>query len=51
MWFLLALGSSVFAALTSILAKIGIDGVKPDLHGFACDVKKLCDGMLSADAL
>ena len=26
MWFLFALGSSVFAALTSILAKIGIDG-------------------------
>ena len=28
MWFILALASSVFAALTSILAKIGIDGVK-----------------------
>ena len=27
MWFILALGSSVFAALTSLLAKIGIDGV------------------------
>ena len=27
MWFLLALGSAVFAALTSILAKIGIEGV------------------------
>ena len=27
MWFLFALGSSIFAALTSILAKIGIDGV------------------------
>lgn len=31
MWFLLALGSSVFAALTSILAKIGIDGVNSTL--------------------
>ena len=27
MWFVFAIGSSVFAALTSILAKIGIDGV------------------------
>ena len=27
MWFVLALASSVFAALTSILAKIGIEGV------------------------
>ena len=26
MWFILALASSIFAALTSILAKIGIDG-------------------------
>ena len=26
MWFILALGSAVFAALTSILAKVGIDG-------------------------
>lgn len=31
MWFVLALGSSVFAALTSILAKIGIDGVSSNL--------------------
>ena len=31
MWFLLALGESVFAALTSILAKIGIEGVNSDL--------------------
>lgn len=31
MWFLLALGSAVFAALTSILAKIGIDGVNSNL--------------------
>ena len=31
MWFLLALGSSIFAALTSILAKIGIDGVNSNL--------------------
>ena len=27
MWFILAFASSLFAALTSILAKIGIDGV------------------------
>ena len=31
MWFILALGSSVFAALTSILAKIVIDGVNSNL--------------------
>ena len=31
MWFLFALGSSIFAALTSILAKIGIDGVNSTL--------------------
>ena len=31
MWFLLALGSAVFAALTSILAKIGIEGVSSNL--------------------
>ena len=31
MWFLYALGSAVFAALTSILAKIGIDGVNSNL--------------------
>ena len=31
MWIALALGSSVFAALTSILAKIGIDGVNSNL--------------------
>lgn len=31
MWFLFALGSSVFAALTSILAKIGIEGVNSTL--------------------
>ena len=31
MWFVLALGSSIFAALTSILAKIGIDGVNSNL--------------------
>lgn len=31
MWFLFALGSSIFAALTSILAKIGIDGVSSNL--------------------
>ena len=31
MWFLFALLSAVFAALTSILAKIGIDGVNSNL--------------------
>ena len=31
MWLLLAIGASVFAALTSILAKIGIDGVESNL--------------------
>ena len=31
MWLILALASSIFAALTSILAKIGIDGVNSNL--------------------
>lgn len=31
MWFPYALGSAVFAALTSILAKVGIDGVNSNL--------------------
>ena len=31
MWFLVALLSAVFAALTSILAKVGIDGVNSNL--------------------
>ena len=31
MWFVLALGSAVFAALPSILAKVGIDGVNSHL--------------------
>lgn len=31
MWFLFALGSAVFAALTSILAKVGIEGVNSTL--------------------
>jgi len=31
MWFILALLSAIFAALTSILAKIGIDGVNLNL--------------------
>ena len=31
MWFILALGSSLFAALTSILAKIGIENVSSNL--------------------
>ena len=32
MWFILALASSVFAALTSIFAKIGISGVNSNLE-------------------
>ncbi len=31
MWFILALASALFAALTSILAKVGIDGVNSNL--------------------
>ena len=31
MWFVFALGSAVFAALTSILAKIGIEGINSTL--------------------
>ena len=31
MWFWFALGSAVFAALTSILAKVGIEGVESNL--------------------
>ena len=31
MWFILAMASAVFAALTSILAKVGIDGVNSNL--------------------
>ena len=31
MWLIFALGASVFAALTSILAKMGIDGVNSNL--------------------
>lgn len=31
MWMILAIGSSVFAALTSILAKVGIEGVNSNL--------------------
>ena len=31
MWFILALASALFAALTSILAKIGVDGVNSNL--------------------
>ena len=31
MWLIMAIGSAVFAALTSILAKIGIQGVNSNL--------------------
>jgi len=31
MWFVFAMGSAVFAALTSILAKVGIEGVNSNL--------------------
>ena len=39
MWFMFALLSAVFAALTSILAKIGIDGVNSNL---ATAIRWLC---------
>ena len=31
MWFVFALGSALFAAFTSILAKVGIEGVNSTL--------------------
>jgi len=31
MWLIMAIGSAVFAALTSILAKIGLQGVNSNL--------------------
>ena len=31
MWLILALGSAVFAALTSVLAKVGVEGVPSHL--------------------
>ena len=31
MWLLFAIGSAVFAALTSILAKVGIEGVNSNM--------------------
>lgn len=31
MWFILALMSAIFAALTSVLAKVGIEGVNSNL--------------------
>jgi len=33
-WFLWALGSAVFAAMTAILAKVGVEGVDSDLATF-----------------
>lgn len=33
-WFLWALGSAIFAALTAILAKVGVEGVESDLATF-----------------
>ena len=39
MWWCFAIGSAVFAALTSILAKIGIEGVNSTLgygHSHGC---------------
>ena len=36
MWFFFALGSAVFAALTSILAKVGIEGVNSTLATAVC---------------
>ena len=57
MWFVFALLSAVFAALTSILAKVGITGVNSNLATairtmvvlvMACAVKKpaTCDNYL-----
>ena len=41
MWFVFALLSAVFAALTSILAKVGIEGVNSNLE----DVCSISYGM------
>ena len=46
MWFWLALGSAVFAALTSILAKIGIEGVASNLATAELLIKALERGDL-----
>ena len=48
MWVWLAVGSAVFAALTSILAKIGIDGVGSNLHSNSHDG---CDGYGMGDGI
>ncbi len=46
MWLLFAILSSVFAALTFILAELGIDGVNSNfatgLSGFATTICKMC---------
>ena len=49
MWFWLALGSAVFAALTSILAKIGIEGRRivsgySDPHDGRCRINGMGNG-------
>lgn len=47
MWLIFAVGSSVFAALTSILAKIGIDGVNSTLAAVrTCVVLAMSWGMV-----
>lgn len=33
-WLLWALGAAVFAALTAILAKVGVEGISPDIATF-----------------
>ena len=43
MWIVFALLSAVFAALTSILAKIGIDGVNSNLATAVRTVCGRCD--------
>ena len=46
MWFLFALLSAVFAALTSILAKVGIDGVNSNLATATMVVVVMAWGMV-----
>lgn len=47
MWFIFALLSAIFAALTSILAKIGIDGVNSNLASWLCYYRALQIGNAS----
>ena len=43
MWMILAILSAVFAALTSILAKVGIEGVSSNL-ATAINLRRKCAG-------